>query len=160
MTDDTPERSTPAGLTPAQRAELLHGWIDDAIGYSKRKRRDFRSAASLVKIATLVLSAASTIILGVQNLDFWTGVGFALVATVTVVSAVEPFFNWRSRWVLMEEQLLRLYRLEEDLTMLVARTPAGAMTDEMVDEYHDAYREIRNSTSQRWLEFRRSTDQG
>jgi hypothetical protein len=49
-----------------------------------------------------VLSGASTIILGVQNLDFRAGLGFALVALTTVVAAVEPFFNWRSRRLLME----------------------------------------------------------
>ncbi|HEY7592848.1 MAG TPA: DUF4231 domain-containing protein [Actinophytocola sp.] len=159
MTDETPGPA-PAGLTPSRRAELLRRWIAEAIAYSRRKRRGFRAAASLVKIATLVLSAASTIILGVQDLDLWTGIGFALVATVTVVSAVEPFFNWRSRWVLMEEQQHRLHRLDEDLTMLVARTPAGGMTDAMVDEFYEAYREVWNSTSQRWLEFRKSAEQG
>ena len=149
----------PAGLTPAQRAELLHQWITDAMTYSRRKRGGFRIAATTVKVATLVLSAASTIILGVQDLDFWTGVGFALVATVTVVSAAEPFFNWRSRWVLMEEQQHRFHRLEEDLTMTVARVPAGGITDAMVDGFYDSYREIWTTTSRRWLEYRKSTEQ-
>ena len=42
-----------------------------------------------------------------QDLDFWSGLGFSLVALVTVINAVEPFFNWRSRWVLMEEAQYR-----------------------------------------------------
>lgn len=50
-----------------------------------------------MKVAALTLSAAATIILGVQDLDFWAGLGFSLVALATAVSAVEPFFNWRSR---------------------------------------------------------------
>jgi hypothetical protein len=152
--------STPSGLTPTQRAELLHEWITGAIDYSRRKRGRFRRAASLVKIATLTLSAASTIILGVQDLDFWTGVGFALVATVTVVTAIEPFFNFRSRWVLMEEQQHRFRRLQEDLIMAITRTPTGDVTHELVDEYHDTYREIWKSTAERWLESRNSAERG
>jgi hypothetical protein len=44
----------------------------------------------------LGLSASSTVILGLQDLDFWASVGFSLVALSTVVTAVEPFFNWRA----------------------------------------------------------------
>jgi hypothetical protein len=55
------------------------------------------------RIVSLVLAVASTIILGLQQLNFWTGLAFSFVAVGTLVSAVEPFFNWRSRWILMEE---------------------------------------------------------
>jgi hypothetical protein len=61
-------------------------------------------------VASLILSGASTIILGLQNLDFWTELGFSLVAIATRVNALEPFFAWRSRWVLMEETQYRFYR--------------------------------------------------
>jgi hypothetical protein len=33
----------------------------------------------------------STIILGLQKLNLWTGVAFSLVAVVTVVNTLEPF---------------------------------------------------------------------
>jgi hypothetical protein len=107
-----------------------------------------------------MLSAASTIILGVQDLDFWAGIGFALVALVTVVSAIEPFFNWRSRWVLMEEQLHRFYRLEDDLRMELAKAPAAGVTSELVDKYYATFRGIWSSSGRRWLEFRKAVDQG
>lgn len=159
---DKPARVLPddQGLTPAQQAQLLLRWLDDAIAYSRRKRTGFRSASSVLKIATLALSAASTIILGIQNLDFWTGIGFALVALATVVSAVEPFFNWRSRWVLMEEQLHRFYRLQEDLAMEMARTRADDVPSDLVARYYTEYCAIWESSSRRWLEFRKSAEQG
>jgi hypothetical protein len=34
--------------------------------------------------------ATSTIILGLQNVTGWTGLAFALVVMVTIVSALEP----------------------------------------------------------------------
>jgi hypothetical protein len=43
---------------------------------------------------SLVLAVSSTIILGLQQLNFWTGLAFSFVAVGTLVSAVEPFFNW------------------------------------------------------------------
>jgi hypothetical protein len=42
------------------------------------------AASSTLKAATVILSGASTIILGVQNLDFWAGLGFTPVALATV----------------------------------------------------------------------------
>ena len=78
------------GLTPQELAELLAARIEEGIGYARRKRRSFRAASSWTKSVSLALSAASTIILGLQDLSFWAGLGFALGAAVTVVNAVEP----------------------------------------------------------------------
>ncbi|MCO1655573.1 DUF4231 domain-containing protein [Pseudonocardia humida] len=95
---EPPELLTPRELALWVRAEALRG-----IRWAQPRKRRFRSAASVTRMVTLVLSAASTVILGLQDLDFWASLGFALVALSTVVTSVEPFFNWRSRWVLMEE---------------------------------------------------------
>jgi hypothetical protein len=51
-----------------------------------------------------------------QDLDFWTGLGFALIALATAENTFEPFFAWRSRWVLMEEAQYEFYRLRDDAT--------------------------------------------
>jgi len=145
------------GMSPAGRAGLLLGWIRGSVTYSRRKRTGFRRASSALKVGILALTGASTIILGAQNLDFWTGLGFALVALATVASAVEPFFAWRSRWVLMEEQLHRFYRLDEDFRMTLATEEP---THAIVDRFYAEYRGVWTANSQRWLEFRRSTEQG
>lgn len=107
-----------------------------------------------VRLTTLVLSAVSTIILGLQNLDPWTGTAFSLIAVVTVVSALEPFFAWRSLWVLMEEASYRFHRLEDDLSYYLASTPAEEVEGERVREMFSRYQEIWDSLSSRWLKFR------
>jgi hypothetical protein len=150
----------PVGLNPLQLAEMLNTRIANAIAYTRHRRTTFRSASSALKLGTIALSAASTIILGVQDLDFWTGVGFALVALATVGAAIEPFFNWRSRWVLMEEQLHRFYRLQADLAMTVASTGEDRLTQATVEGFYHEYRDIWDSTSQRWLEYRRQSERG
>jgi hypothetical protein len=150
----------PVGLTPIQLAEQLNDRIAAAIAYTRRKRTGFRSASSILKLGTIALSAASTIILGVQDLDFWTGVGFALVALATVGAAIEPFFNWRSRWVLMEEQLYRFHRLQDDLAMTVAATGEDRLAQATIEGFYREYRAIWDSTSERWLENRRQSERG
>jgi hypothetical protein len=69
----------------------------------------------------VILTRSSTIILGVQNLNVWAGLGFTLVASATALAAIEPFFSWRSRWLLMKEQVHKFYRLRDDIIMAVAR---------------------------------------
>jgi len=92
-----------SALAPHQVAARLQGQVSDGITWARRRKAKFRRSASAIRILSLVLAVTSTIILGLQQLNFWTGLAFSFVAAGTLVSAVEPFFNWRSRWVLMEE---------------------------------------------------------
>src|ERR1039457_6776464 len=92
-----------SALAPHQVAVRLQGQIADGITWARRRKAKFRRSASAIRMLSLMLAVGSTIILGLQHLNFWTGLAFSLVAVGTLVNAVEPFFNWRSRWILMEE---------------------------------------------------------
>ena len=144
----------PSGLKPHELAQHLRGQIERGHAYARARKQRFRWKSVTVRLTTLVLSAVSTIILGLQNLDPWTGTAFALVAVVTVVSALEPFFAWRSLWVLMEEASYKFHRLEDDLTYYVASTPAADVDPERVREMFERYQEIWDSLSGRWLKLR------
>jgi hypothetical protein len=107
-------------LSPDELLAWLQAKIGEALSYTRIRRRRFRRGSIAVRLLSLLLSGASTVILGLQNLTFWASLAFSLVAVTTVLSAVEPFFNWRSRWVLMEDMQARLHRLDHELTYLVA----------------------------------------
>ncbi|MFI8916470.1 DUF4231 domain-containing protein [Streptomyces sp. NPDC053513] len=126
-------------------------------GYARGKKKRFSRSAVVTKVATLVLSAASTVILGLQNLNAWAGLALACVALVTLLGAVEPFFNWRSRWVLMEEAQYRFQRLADDLEYLVASTSADDLTFDQLNEIFDQYQAIWGDLSRTWLEHRRES---
>ncbi|MFD0277588.1 DUF4231 domain-containing protein [Kitasatospora sp. NPDC127111] len=144
------------GLAPADTAGHLLEKIREGNGYARTRKKRFRRASSALKVLTLSLSAASTIILGLQDLDFWAGLGFALVALVTLLGAVESFFNWRSRWVLMEETQYRFQRLADDLEYLIASTPAGELTHDRLRPFFDEYQGVWAHLSERWLQERRA----
>jgi hypothetical protein len=107
-------------------------------------------------VTSLVLSVASTIILGLQTLNAWTGVAFALVATVTTVNAVEPFFAWRDRWVLMEETQYRFYRLRDELTYYIASTKPDQLDEKELKRIFNEYQRIWDQLGRRWMEYRRA----
>ncbi|MFE7777665.1 DUF4231 domain-containing protein [Streptomyces sp. NPDC057445] len=136
-------------------AALLLGKIRRGDGYADRRKQQFRRLASVIKMVTLALSAASTIILGLQSLNTWAGLAFALVALGTLLGAVEPFFNWRSRWVLMEETQYRFRRLADDLEYLVASTSPGDLTHDQVNAIFLSYQDIWDDLCRVWLEQRR-----
>jgi hypothetical protein len=71
-------------------------WVDD------RKRRNRRNA-SRVRVAGLVLTALSTIVLGISVIPERAFYALPMVAIVTVLGGLETYFNWRALWVLMEE---------------------------------------------------------
>ncbi len=144
----------PSGLKPLELAHHLRDQIQRGHTYARSRKHRFRWKSVTVRLTTLVLSAASTIILGLQNLDPWTGTAFSLVAVVTVVSALEPFFAWRSLWVLMEEASSRFHRLEDELAYYVASTPAEEIDVEVVREMFGRYQEVWDSLSSRWMRFR------
>ncbi|MFJ1757004.1 DUF4231 domain-containing protein [Kitasatospora sp. NPDC088134] len=144
------------GLAPVEAAERLLGKIRSGAAYARARKERFRRSSSLLRVLTLALSAASTIILGLQDLDFWAGLGFALVAVVTLLGAVESFFNWRSRWVLMEETQSRFRRLGDDLEQLVATTSAAELSHEHLRPLYEEYRRTWSDLSDRWLQERRA----
>jgi hypothetical protein len=124
-------------------------WVD-----SRKKR--FRTRASGVRIAALALTAASTVVLGIRwDPGRQTSIALPMVALVTMLGALESFFNWRSRWVLMEESLYRLNRLRDEMDYYLVATPTDALENTKFAEYFQEQQVIWADVSRRWVEFRK-----
>jgi hypothetical protein len=141
-------------------AARLQGQVADGIRWSRRRKAKFRKSASAIRIVSLVLAVSSTIILGLQELNFWAGLAFSFVAIGTLVSAVEPFFNWRSRWILMEEAQYKLQRIQDELEYYLLKTPATAVVLDDLDPFFERLQDIWADTSERWLAYRRGGQTG
>jgi uncharacterized membrane protein YcjF (UPF0283 family) len=144
-----------AGLTTAELAQDLLARIEQGNAYARSRKNRFRWRSSSVKVLSLLLSLGSTIILGLQKLNDWTGIAFALVAVVTVVNTLEPFFAWRSLWVLMESTQYRFYRLRDELTYYIAATPPDQLDEARLRAMFDEYQRIWDQIGIRWMEVRR-----
>ena len=123
------------GLTPLELAQDLVARIEQGNAYARSRKNRFRSSSSVVRMTSLILTATSTIILGLQQLNVWTGIAFSLVAVVTSVNTLEPYFAWRSRWVLMEEAQYKFYRLRDDLTYYIAASPPDQLNESRDSKY-------------------------
>ena len=151
-----PAAPEPAATTAGLAADLLVR-IQHGGAYARSRKNRFRYRSSAVKVTSLCLSVASTIILGLQQLNFWTGLAFSLVAVVTVVNTLEPFFAWRSLWVLMENTQSQFYRLENELTYYLKATPPGQLEEARIKTMFDEYQRIWDQLGGRWMEYRRAS---
>ena len=159
MTDsDAPIQSAmpKPGLTPLELAQDLVARIEQGNAYARSRKNRFRSSSSVVRMTSLILTVTSTIILGLQELNVWTGIAFSLVAVVTAVSALEPFFAWRSRWILMEEAQYKFYRLRDELTYYIAARQPDQLDESRLRSMFDEYQQIWDQLSSRWMEYRRT----
>jgi hypothetical protein len=115
----------------------------------------FRTSASRVRVASLVLTALSTIVLGIPAIPSRASIALPMVALVTVLGGLETFFNWRSRWVLMEEAQYRLNRIRDEIDYYLVVTPSADITREKLDEFFQEQQAVWNDVSRRWVEYRK-----
>jgi hypothetical protein len=115
----------------------------------------FRNRASAVKLATLALTASSTVVLGIQAIPSRASIALPMVALVTVLGALETFFSWRSRWVLMEEAQYRLNRLRDEMDYYLVATPSAEMHKDHLDQFFEEQQAVWSDVSRRWIEFRK-----
>jgi hypothetical protein len=114
----------------------------------------FRRSASRVKLGSLILAGLSTVVLGIEAIPGRSWIALPLVASVTVLGGLEAFFNWRSRWVLMEEAQYRLNRLRDEMDYYLTVTPSDAVERKALDRFFAEQQLIWNDVSRRWIEFR------
>ncbi|WP_203914045.1 SLATT domain-containing protein [Rhizocola hellebori] len=144
------------GLAPLDLAQDLVARIERGNDYARSRKVRFRRSSALIRLLSMALLVSSTIILGLQDLQLWAALGFALVAVVTVVNTLEAFFAWRSRWILMEETQYRFYRLRDEVTFYIASTPVDQLDAERIKALFGDYQQIWDQLGARWLEFRQS----
>jgi hypothetical protein len=145
-TPDLPLRDAILGFRDIVSADME--WID-----SRKKR--FGGKAARVRVATLALTALSTVVLGIQEIPARASLALPMVALVGLLGGLETFFNWRTRWVLMEEAQYRMNRLRDDMDYYLVTTPVAELNQQKLDEFYADQQVIWAEVSHRWVEFRK-----
>lgn len=144
----------PSSSTPRETALWLRVQIVDGIALVRIRKVRFRRSSAVVRLCSLALSSASTVILGLQDLNLWADAAFAMVALATAAGAVEAFFNWRSRWQVMEEAQYRLMGLCDELVFLLARTTAERLDHAALESLFARWQTVWTDINRRWMELR------
>jgi hypothetical protein len=111
-TSTTPATTRPpAGDSAARLAWVQQELQHQLAAYRRRRKRDKRKSFGL-QMATVILSATITVLLGVRATgtaqDRLADIALALGAIITVLAAAEAFFAHRGLWMLRTETVRNL----------------------------------------------------
>ncbi len=99
-------------------ASTLMQLIDKALEYVYRQLAANKKRASSLKLLIVILTGISTVLLGLQiqgAAEPLKQTAFVLVSLATVLSALEPFFNFRAQWVEHEIAAANFHMLKDEL---------------------------------------------
>ena len=140
------------------KVELLQLKIEGSIGNVRHNRKTNRKKASFIKLTTTFCAAAATVLLGLEVTNFviqLKDIALIFTALVTLLSALEPFFNFRALWVEHEVALWKFYRLRDKLEFYVSGYNPEKMDFDTINGFYIEYQSIWDELSQSWINYRK-----
>lgn len=159
-----PASSPAAGAGPADSAAQL-AWVRQELDrqlsdYRRRRKRDKRKSFAL-QMATVTLSAAITVLLGLRTAGTaqqrLADIALALGAVITVLAAAEAFFTHRGLWILRTHTVRRLETLARHLDYQLSRSSGQPLERAVLDRYAAELDDILNEDYTRWQQLRAAT---
>jgi Protein of unknown function (DUF4231) len=145
----------------AERVAVLRAELERQQKTFMSMRTRDRHKALRSQMATVALSAAITVLLGVrvggQVQPVLANVALAMGALVTVLAAFEAFFNHRGLWVNRTMTVHRLDELRRQMDYQLAGLADGEVQPQVVDELQAQLCQIVADDHQAWIRLR-STD--
>jgi hypothetical protein len=123
-----------------------------------RKREQDKREAIRLRVATVVFSGTITILLGLQVADqvskILSNVALGLSALITVVSAVEAFYDYRGLWIRRTVLVARLSDLKTSLDFYKLGREKDEIDEEAVNGFLSMFQDIRAEDLRAWLQMR------
>jgi len=142
-----------------EQINCLKNKIKESIDDASRKTRQNKIKASIIKVVSLLLSATVTILIGWNSNPFrelMNNIALTFASMVTLLSAIEPFFNYRALWIEHEEATWRFYSIRDDLEFYLAGRELSDVDRRELAEFHSRLRHTWDELSKKWLKFRRT----
>ena len=143
------------------KLKLLQTEIQQQINaFDKRQIRN-RRIAMTYKVFSVMLASATTVLLGIQIDAGWAGtlknIALVLSAMLTVISAVEAFFDNRALWIRQFVTLMRLMDLKRDVAYYVAGTSSEELDIASLDKFKEHFDNIIQENIKEWIQIRGGT---
>jgi uncharacterized protein DUF4231 len=146
------------GLPSSEALTTFRELVSADIEWADSRKTYFRRRATWTRGISLVLTALSTVVLGIAPSEYSAIIALPMVATVTLLGSLELFHNWRSRWILMEETRYELNRLRDEIDFVLVTNPPDQVTRDHLDRFFADQQQIWANVSRQWVEFRRQGD--
>jgi hypothetical protein len=143
------------------KAKYVQDSVEGSIQHVRRNRWRNQKRASAIKVATILFSALATVLLGLQIAGteaYFKQIAFVFGAIVTMLNALEPFYNFRALWVEHELALARLYRIQSDLGFYLSGTKPEGLELKVLEEFQLRNRQAWEELSTAWIGYRKSKE--
>lgn len=141
-------------MSTEETQNFLEQELEHRIASFKSRRNSYRTGAYTFIISTSVLSAATTVSIGLGEIFSSQATRiFALFVSsiLSILTAWEGFFGHRQRWIQTNETLMELYELRSDIIFQKTLHP---LTQEELKNFYSRYSEILRQANQQWTETR------
>jgi Protein of unknown function (DUF4231) len=143
-------------MSSQEALQYLEAEIQKRITSFDDKRKFYQKKAEQLNISTAILSAFTTVCIGVsQAYDYKPIATIALVtsAGMAVLTAVDGFYSYRRLWVRNNDTLMNLRELRSNINYAKAAYGEN-LTIEDIDRWRDKYQEILRAANAAWQEER------
>lgn len=151
---------TVAATDLRKKIELLSEFVQSSIADVSKKRKLNQRRATAIKVVILCTSGGATILLGLnldQTMDVSVkNIAFALTSLVTLLNALEPFFNYRALWVEHERANAAFFHLKDRLQFYISGRSDSTLEADQIENFYTEYEQIWASLNQAWTTQRQS----
>ncbi|MFL5381428.1 MAG: DUF4231 domain-containing protein [Longimicrobiaceae bacterium] len=148
-------------MSTSERVSWLRKTIVERSSALNDQAEANRQRAFQMRMLVTGLSALTTVLIGIKGLtSAWSigvqNIALATSALVSMFSAWDAFFNYRTNWLTQQKVVGLLKELEKDLNYL---TVAGEDTveGEKLDELYERYRQIMSDYNSAWADLKRAS---
>ena len=137
-----------------QKVKLLHDYLESSIADIAMKRRLNQTRATNIKVLILCLSGGATLLLGLDlgklaELPL-KNLAFAATSILTVLNALEPFFNYRALWVEHEKANAAFFAVKDRLNFYIAGRQDTDLNAEQIGKLYAEYEAVWAALNNAW----------
>lgn len=145
-------------MSDEEKLKFFESELDSRIKDVSQKRKRDKTKAFSLKIFAVIFAAAITMLLGLK-VDDTTGLilqnlALMLGAIITILNAVEAFYDHRSLWIRRTVTLASLYDLRRDLSILAIEFKQGEFNSGALNKLMNRYDRILANDLKAWLKMR------
>lgn len=137
-----------------KKVELLQSFLKLSIEDIGKKRKLNQRRATWAKLLILCMSGGATILLGI---DISAAVevplknaAFALTSLVTLLNALEPFFNYRGLWIEHERANAAFFAVKDRLAFYVTGRADAELELEVINGFYGEYEQVWANLNDAW----------
>ena len=141
-----------------EKVRLFKKELDERVKDFAKKRKGDRAKAFGLKTTAVIFAALITILLGLKVDDsvakVFQNIALVLGAIISVINAVDAFFDHRALWIRRTVTLARLYDLERDFNLYIAGLDKDKVDPKVFNKLTERYDRILTNDLKAWLKMR------